>query len=72
MWIRWSIFIWGNPPVGGGIGRPLTVSAGLCLLDPRAGLTLGAIMLTILALFPPLFYRADKPVGEAMTALRAD
>lgn len=59
-------------PLAGALLVTLTVSAGLCLLDPRAGLTLGAIMLAILALMPPLFYRAGKPVGEALTALRAD
>ncbi|MBT9433341.1 cysteine/glutathione ABC transporter ATP-binding protein/permease CydC [Candidatus Sodalis endolongispinus] len=59
-------------PLAGALVVTLTVSAALCLLDPRAGLTLGAIMLAILALLPPLFYRAGKPVGEALTALRAD
>lgn len=59
-------------PLAGALVVTLVVSAGLCLLDPRAGLTLGAVMLAILALFPPLFYRAGKPVGEALTALRAD
>lgn len=59
-------------PLAGALVVTLAVSAGLCLLNPRAGLTLGAVMLAILALFPPLFYRAGKPVGEALTALRAD
>lgn len=59
-------------PLAGALVVTLAVTAGLCLLDPRSGLALGAVMLVILALFPPLFYRASKPVGEALTALRAD
>lgn len=59
-------------PLAGALVVTLAVTAGLCLLDSRSGLTLGAVMLVILALFPPLFYRAGKPVGEALTALRAD
>ncbi|TKI07473.1 heme ABC transporter ATP-binding protein/permease CydC [Martelella alba] len=49
----------------------LTVTLGLCWLDIPLALTLGAIMLAILLLFPPLFYRAGKPVGQDLTRLRA-
>ncbi|WP_406704104.1 heme ABC transporter ATP-binding protein/permease CydC [Sodalis sp.] len=59
-------------PLAGALVVTVAVSAGLCLLDPRSGLALGAVMLVILALFPPLFYRAGRPVGEALTALRAE
>lgn len=59
-------------PMAGALVITLTVTTGLCLLDPLAGLSLGAVMLVVLALFPPLFYRTGKPVGEALTVLRAD
>ena len=47
------------------------VTLGLSLLDTTLALTLGGIMLTTLALLPPLFYRAGKPTGEALTHYRA-
>ncbi|WP_413722378.1 heme ABC transporter ATP-binding protein/permease CydC [Sodalis sp. RH24] len=50
----------------------LVVTVGLSWLDASLALTLGAIMLAVLLIVPPLFYRAGKPVGEALTRLRAD
>ena len=47
------------------------VTLGLSLLDTTLALTLGGIMLTTLTLLPPLFYRAGKPTGEALTHYRA-
>lgn len=47
------------------------VTLGLSLLDTTLALTLGGIMLTTLLLLPPLFYRAGKPTGEALTHYRA-
>ncbi|WP_024556067.1 heme ABC transporter ATP-binding protein/permease CydC [Franconibacter pulveris 1160] len=47
------------------------VTLGLSLLDTTLALTLGGIMLATLLLLPPLFYRAGKPTGEALTHYRA-
>lgn len=49
----------------------LVVTLGLSWLDLSLALTLGAIMLAVLLMVPPLFYRAGKPVGEQITRLRA-
>jgi ATP-binding cassette subfamily C protein CydC len=49
----------------------LSVTIGLCWLDVRLALTLGAMMLTVLVVFPPLFYHAGKPIGKELTGLRA-
>ena len=49
----------------------VVVTFGLCWLDVPLALTLGAIMLAVLLLFPPLFYRAGKPIGQDLTRLRA-
>lgn len=46
------------------------VTAGLSLLDTGLALTLGAILLLLLLLIPPVFYRAGKPIGSELTALR--
>ncbi|ACR69658.1 cysteine/glutathione ABC transporter ATP-binding protein/permease CydC [Edwardsiella ictaluri] len=48
------------------------VVCGLSWLDLRLALTLGSIMLALLLGLPTLFYLAGKPVGAALTALRAD
>ncbi|MBW7982367.1 heme ABC transporter ATP-binding protein/permease CydC [Enterobacillus tribolii] len=45
---------------------------GLAWLDVTLALTLGGIMLALLLLLPLVFYRAGKPIGIALTALRAD
>lgn len=49
----------------------LAVTLGLCWLDLRLALTLGAMMLAVLVAFPPLFYYAGKPIGRELTRLRA-
>ncbi|WP_213991959.1 cysteine/glutathione ABC transporter ATP-binding protein/permease CydC [Sodalis sp. dw_96] len=49
----------------------LAVTFGLCWLDVRLALTLGAMMLALLVLFPPLFYHAGKTIGRDLTRLRA-
>lgn len=59
-------------PIIGALTVILVVTVGLSLLDLRLALTLGAIMLTVLLLFPILFYRAGRSIGQAITALRAD
>ncbi|SNC59145.1 heme ABC transporter ATP-binding protein/permease CydC [Sodalis endosymbiont of Henestaris halophilus] len=59
-------------PMAGALVTILAVTAGIYLLNPLLGLTLGAIMLVILMLFPPIFYFAGKPVGQTLTDLRAD
>lgn len=59
-------------PLAGAVVVTFTVTTGVCLLDLRSGLTLGAVLLAIISLFPPLFYLIGKPTGETLTALRAD
>lgn len=49
----------------------LAVTYGLSWLDPVLALALCGIMLALLALLPPLFYRAGKPVGRNLTLLRS-
>ncbi|EOC1311799.1 heme ABC transporter ATP-binding protein/permease CydC [Cronobacter turicensis] len=58
-------------PLIGAFAVIAVVTIGLSLLDVTLALTLGGIMLATLLLFPPLFYRAGRPVGEALTMLRA-
>ncbi|CAI0699873.1 heme ABC transporter ATP-binding protein/permease CydC [Serratia entomophila] len=48
----------------------LVVTYGLSWLDPALALTLGGILLLLLVLVPPVFYRAGKPIGGQLTALR--
>ncbi|EKK7716430.1 cysteine/glutathione ABC transporter ATP-binding protein/permease CydC [Cronobacter dublinensis] len=58
-------------PLIGALAVIVVVTLGLSVLDITLALTLGGIMLATLLLLPPLFYRAGRPVGEALTALRA-
>ncbi|NDL62902.1 heme ABC transporter ATP-binding protein/permease CydC [Acerihabitans arboris] len=58
-------------PLLGALVVILVVTLGLCLLDVSLALTLGGIMLAVLLVIPPLFYRAGKPLGEDLTRLRA-
>ncbi|EPN9603009.1 heme ABC transporter ATP-binding protein/permease CydC [Cronobacter sakazakii] len=58
-------------PLIGALAVIAVVTLGLSLLDVTLALTLGGIMLATLLLLPPLFYRAGRPVGEALTMLRA-
>lgn len=48
------------------------VTFGLSFLDVKLALTLGAIMLVLMLLLPVIFYRAGKPAGRELTALRSD
>lgn len=50
----------------------LLVTFGLSFLDVKLALTLGAIMLVLMLLLPVIFYRAGKPAGRELTALRSD
>ncbi len=50
----------------------LLVTFGLSFLDVKLSLTLGAIMLVLMLLLPVIFYRAGKPAGRELTALRSD
>ncbi|EFE93570.1 heme ABC transporter ATP-binding protein/permease CydC [Serratia odorifera] len=47
------------------------VTFGLSFIDPALALTLGSILLLLLLLVPPLFYRLGKPIGGELTALRS-
>ncbi|ACS86049.1 ABC transporter, CydDC cysteine exporter (CydDC-E) family, permease/ATP-binding protein CydC [Musicola paradisiaca Ech703] len=50
----------------------LAITYGLSLVDGSLALTLGVILLAMLLLLPPVFYRAGQPIGVALTELRAD
>lgn len=58
-------------PLCGALAVIIVVTLALCWLDVSLALTLGAAMLLTLLLLPPLFYRAGRPCGEAITAQRA-
>ncbi|QFH70789.1 cysteine/glutathione ABC transporter ATP-binding protein/permease CydC [Enterobacter sp. E76] len=58
-------------PLVGALVVILVVAVGLSVLDVTLALTLGGIMLLTVLLLPPLFYRAGKGTGAALTALRA-
>lgn len=49
----------------------LVVTDGLIWLDVTLAFTLGIILLGLLLLFPMVFYRAGKPISEALTHLRS-
>lgn len=48
------------------------VTFGLSFLDVKLALTLGGIMMVLMLLLPVMFYRAGKPAGRELTALRSD
>ncbi|MFU9137745.1 heme ABC transporter ATP-binding protein/permease CydC [Erwinia tasmaniensis] len=58
-------------PLIGALVVIIAVTGGLSWLDGRLALTLGGLMLLTLILLPPLFYRAGRPTGEALTQLRS-
>lgn len=58
-------------PLVGALVVILVVAVGLSVLDVTLAMTLGGIMFLTVLLLPPLFYRAGKGTGEALTALRA-
>lgn len=49
----------------------VVVTFGLSWLDSTLAMTLATIMLLLLVILPPVFYRAGQPIGEALTQLRA-
>ncbi|SFT53949.1 ATP-binding cassette, subfamily C, CydC [Kosakonia arachidis] len=57
-------------PLVGALVVIIVVTVGLSMLDASLALMLGGIMLATLLVLPPLFYRAGKPTGESLTALR--
>lgn len=57
-------------PLTGAFVVIVVVTLGLSLLDAELALTLGGIMLATLVLVPPVFYRAGRPSGEALTLQR--
>ncbi|MBP2170596.1 ATP-binding cassette subfamily C protein CydC [Erwinia toletana] len=59
-------------PLVGALMVILVVTFALSFVDMQLALTLGLIMLLTLLLLPPLFYRAGRPAGEAITRLRGD
>ncbi|WP_312585554.1 heme ABC transporter ATP-binding protein/permease CydC [Atlantibacter sp.] len=58
-------------PLVGALVVILVVAVGLSVLDVTLAVTLGGIMFLTVLLLPPLFYRAGKGTGAALTALRA-
>ncbi|WP_437611724.1 heme ABC transporter ATP-binding protein/permease CydC [Erwinia sp. V71] len=59
-------------PLVGALAVIMVVTFALSFLDVQLALTLCLIMLLTLLVLPPLFYRAGRPAGEAMTRLRGD
>lgn len=57
-------------PLTGAFVVIVVITLGLSVLDVGLAYTLGGIMLATLLLLPPLFYRAGRPVGEALTEQR--
>lgn len=57
-------------PLTGAFVVIVIVTLGLSLLDAELAMTLGGIMLATLVLVPPIFYRAGRPSGEAVTLHR--
>lgn len=49
----------------------VVVAFGLSWLDSTLAMTLATIMLLLLVIMPPVFYRSGQPVGEELTQLRA-
>ncbi|MFP1929566.1 heme ABC transporter ATP-binding protein/permease CydC [Lonsdalea quercina] len=49
----------------------VAVASGLSWLDSTLAMTLATIMLLLLVIMPPVFYRTGQPIGEALTQLRA-
>ncbi|MGK4328082.1 heme ABC transporter ATP-binding protein/permease CydC [Lonsdalea quercina] len=49
----------------------VAVAFGLSWLDSSLAMTLATIMLLLLIIMPPVFYRTGQPIGEALTQLRA-
>ncbi|MFP1768959.1 heme ABC transporter ATP-binding protein/permease CydC [Lonsdalea quercina] len=49
----------------------VVVALGLSWLDSTLAMTLATIMLLLLVIMPPVFYRTGQPIGEALTQLRA-
>jgi ATP-binding cassette subfamily C protein CydC len=49
----------------------VVVTFGLSWLDGPLALTLGGILLLLLVLIPPVFYRAGQPIGKELTLLRS-
>ncbi|MFC0229205.1 heme ABC transporter ATP-binding protein/permease CydC [Serratia aquatilis] len=49
----------------------MVVTFGLSWLDGPLALTLGSILLLLLLVIPPVFYRAGKPIGKELTLLRS-
>ncbi|WP_332399440.1 heme ABC transporter ATP-binding protein/permease CydC [Vibrio metschnikovii] len=58
-------------PVTVGIFGIGALTALLCWFDMSLGLTLGAILLTLLLVWPPLFYLLGKRNGQALTEHKA-
>lgn len=60
-----------SPIIVGAFGI-LCLTAVLCWFDMTLGLTLGAILMLLLVLWPVIFYRLGKNNGEALTLNKAD
>lgn len=57
-------------PLFGALVVILIVTVGLSWLDWHLAVILGGLMLLTLLVLPPLFYRAGRPAGIALTSLR--
>ncbi|ASG03378.1 heme ABC transporter ATP-binding protein/permease CydC [Vibrio anguillarum] len=59
-------------PVTVGVLGISALTAFLCWFDPAIGLTLGAILLTLLLVWPVLFYKLGQRNGAELTQHKAD
>lgn len=60
-----------SPMVVGAFGI-LCLTAVLCWFDAALGLTLGAVLMLLLLIWPTVFYRLGKKNGEALTLNKAE
>lgn len=59
-------------PIVVGVFGILCLTAVLCWFDLTLGLTLGAILMTMLIVWPVVFYRLGKDNGESLTLNKAE
>lgn len=56
-------------PMVGALLVTLAVGVGLSYINLQAALAVASVMLSVILLFPPIFYRVGKPAGEQIATL---
>ena len=59
-------------PMVGALLVTLVVGVGLSYINHQAALMVAGVMIIVILLFPPLFYRVGKPAGEQIASLSSD